>query len=257
MLVVDPTTQRSLVVRQSDEVQTFSSDVLIKPQSAICPSTPSPKQSSELRCPPPLQGIVLFFRQSPVRKNRGRRKCGPPWDLLGNHRSSRSLASKAILRDSRGKEGNLQVRRSSGSNPLIWMAVQPPVRSVVYAVSLTTTSRSTHIALQFHLPFPPHLGEPPRCACRSAFLTSSRADWLIAAEWGSLPSPPPSPPPSPSPRRRSENQFLQFESEFRVADSAVHFHFSPHFHFVVSPPSDAAASSVWAGRVRRARFFAV
>ena len=107
-----------------------------------------------------------------------------------------------------------------------------------------------------HLPFSPHLGEPPRCACRSAFLTSSRADWLIAAEWGSLPTPPPSPPPSPSPRRRSESQSLQFESEFRVADSAVHFHFSPHFHFVVLP-SDAAASSVWAGRVRRARFFAV
>jgi len=124
--VVDPTTQRSLVVRQSDEVQTSSSDVLIKPQSAPC-STPVPKQSSELRCPPPLQGIVLFFRQSPVRKNRGRRKCGPPWDLLGNHRSSRSLASKAILRDSRGKEGNLQVRRSSGSLQPSWMAVQPPV----------------------------------------------------------------------------------------------------------------------------------
>jgi len=128
--VVDPTTQRSLVVRQSDEVQTFSSDVLIKPQSAICPSTPSPKQSSELRCPPPLQGIVLFGgfdRQSPVRKNRGRRKCGPRWDLLGNHRSSRSLASKPILRDTRGKEGNLQVRRSSGPLQPSWMAVQPPV----------------------------------------------------------------------------------------------------------------------------------
>jgi len=103
---------------------------------------------------------------------------------MGNHRSSRSLASKPILRDTRGKEGNLQVRRSSGPLQPSWMAVQPPVRSVVYAVSLTTTSRSTHIALQFHLPFPPHLGEPPRCACRSAFLTSSRADWLFAAEWG-------------------------------------------------------------------------
>jgi len=60
MLVVDPTTQRSLVVRQSDESDVLVTDVLIKPQSAICPSTPSPKQSSELRCPPPLQGIVLF-----------------------------------------------------------------------------------------------------------------------------------------------------------------------------------------------------
>ena len=48
--------------------------------------------------------------------------------------------------------------------------------------------------------------------------------------------------------------------EFRVADSAVHFHFSStsvhhstskHFHFFTVVPSDAAASSSWAGRVRR------
>lgn len=48
--------------------------------------------------------------------------------------------------------------------------------------------------------------------------------------------------------------------EFRVADSAVHFHFSStsvhhstskHFHFFTAVPSDAAASSSWAGRVRR------
>merc|ERR1719229_1977130 len=61
------------------------------------------------------------------------------------------------LRDSRGKEENLQIRRSSGSNLHFWMAVQPsPVRSVAHTVSSPLPpvkhNGSTHIALQIHLP---------------------------------------------------------------------------------------------------------
>ena len=144
--MVDPTTQRSLVVRQSDEGQMFSSDVLIKLQSAICPpcSTPSPRQSSELKSSPPLQGIVLFGgfdRQSPVRQCRGRRKRGPPkaWPRIGILWGIIALRVRwpatILLRDSRGKEENLQIRRLSGSHLHFWMAVQPPVNSIVYAVS--------------------------------------------------------------------------------------------------------------------------
>lgn len=182
MLVVDPATQRSLVVRQSDEREALRrshqmSAPIRKPHRVF--KSRAINRAEIFSTAPGESTFRGFDRQSPARKALGRRKCGLALGPLGE-----SSLFAFVLRDSRGKEGNLEVRRSSGPLQPSWMAVQPPVTFIVIAVSITTTSRSTHIALQFHLPFSPHLGEPPRCVCCSAFLTSSRADWLFAAEWG-------------------------------------------------------------------------
>jgi len=154
------------------------------------------------------------------------------------------------------------------------MAVQPPVRSVAHAVSLITTS--TCMPQRFHPHHPsiptstfPHLGEPPLCVCRSACLTFRWAGWLTADdEWGSHEVAFSSVAAAAITVSFNEEEIGESVLAVRVrvpcrrrfrSPLPLLIHLSPHFHFVVPvpPPSGAAASSVWAGRVRRARFFAV
>jgi len=125
MLVVDPATQRSLVVRQSDEREALRrshqmSAPIRKPHRVF--KSRAINRAEIFSTAPGESTFRGFDRQSPARKALGRRKCGLALGPLGE-----SSLFAFVLRDSRGKEGNLEVRRSSGPLQPSWMAVQPPV----------------------------------------------------------------------------------------------------------------------------------